>query len=144
MRGLTPREGSLAEQGCAVVPPTRLVQPRAASAPTRNGPMRKKISLCVLCALCGRYKMEPPNPPMASAVQKASEERCDNFEIMVRTNLIPQSEKLIESKNPPPCASRQRIFMSQDFMNHTVRLIIPPSLNCHTLRRDTDRLHSAT
>ena len=43
MRDLTPKEGSLAERGCAEVPPTRHVQPWAVPAPTPNAPLRKEV-----------------------------------------------------------------------------------------------------
>mgnify|MGYP006379667113 CR=1 FL=1 len=43
MRDLTPKEGSLAERGCAEVPPTRHVQPWAVPTPTPNAPLRKEV-----------------------------------------------------------------------------------------------------
>ena len=43
MRDLTPKEGSLAERGCAEVPPTRHVQPWAVPTPTPNTPLRKEV-----------------------------------------------------------------------------------------------------
>ena len=43
MRDLTPKEGSLAERGCAEVPPTRHVQPWAVPPPTPNAPLRKEV-----------------------------------------------------------------------------------------------------
>ena len=45
MRDLTPKEGSLAERGCAEVPPTRHVQPWAVPTPTPNAPLRKEVEL---------------------------------------------------------------------------------------------------
>ena len=43
MCDLTPKEGSLAERGCAEVPPTRHVQPWAVPTPTPNAPLRKEV-----------------------------------------------------------------------------------------------------
>ena len=43
MRDPTPKEGSLAERGCAEVPPTRHVQPWAVPTPTPNAPLRKEV-----------------------------------------------------------------------------------------------------
>ena len=43
MHDLTPKEGSLAERGCAEVPPTRHVQPWAVPTPTPNAPLRKEV-----------------------------------------------------------------------------------------------------